>query len=72
MLDNYKTIYYTKIVELISKIHHNEFSNAKPGHCMKITGLGEEQLLVLWENLKLSFPNIDSFIILLFSCKYKG
>lgn len=63
MLDNYKTIYYTKIVELISKIHHNEFSNAKPGHCMKITGLGEEQLLVLWENLKLSFPNIDSFII---------
>ena len=63
MKSNFKQIYYSKIVELITKIHRNEFQNAKPGHCMKITGLGADQLVVLWEELKKQFSNIDVFII---------
>lgn len=63
MKSNYKEIYYTRIVSLITKLHNSEFTNAKPGHCMKITGLGEDQLKVLWQELKISFPNIDIFII---------
>ena len=39
MKNNYKEIYYSRIVSLITKLHNNEFETAKPGHCMKITGL---------------------------------
>lgn len=63
MKNNFKDIYYSKIVDLITKLHSNEFLNAKPGHCMKITGLGEEQLFVLWNELKTHFLNIDVYII---------
>lgn len=63
MKNNFKEIYYSKIVELITKIHQDELKNAKPGHCMKITGLGEEQLFILWKELKENFSNIDVFII---------
>ncbi|TDD74860.1 methylation-associated defense system ATP-binding protein MAD8 [Flavobacterium caseinilyticum] len=63
MKNNYREIYYIRIVSLITKLHNTEFESAKPGHCMKITGLGEDQLKVLWKELKFSFPNIDIFII---------
>lgn len=63
MKNNYKEIYYSRIVSLITKLHNNEFETAKPGHCMKITGLGEDQLKVLWQELTICFPNIDVFIV---------
>lgn len=63
MTTNYKEIYYNRIVSLISKLHSDELSSAKPGHCMKITGLGNEQLMVLWNDLKNKFSNIDVFIV---------
>ena len=63
MKNNYKEIYYSRIVSLITKLHNNEFETAKPGHCMKITGLGEDQLKVLWQELTICFPNIDVYIV---------
>lgn len=47
MIDNYKEM-------LLS---------AKPGHCMKIVGFGDNELEYLWDILKTSFKNIDTFIV---------
>src|SRR5690606_33089923 len=50
-------------IELIVDIYKNEFENAKPGHCMKITGLGNEQLLSLWKVLTNHFANLYAYIV---------
>jgi len=60
---NILTRYYQYIFELIIETYKKEFENAKPGHCMKITGLGNEQLLLLWKIIKEHFKNLDTFII---------
>ena len=60
---NILTHYYQYIIELIIDIYKNEFENAKPGHCMKITGLGNEQLLSLWEVITSHFKNLDTYIV---------
>lgn len=56
-------LYYQYIIELVVETYKHEFDNAKPGHCMKITGLGSEQLLLLWKVLINNFPNIDTYIV---------
>lgn len=60
---NILTRYYQYIIELIVDIYKKEFENAKPGHCMKITGLGNEQLLSLWEVIINHFKNLDTYIV---------
>lgn len=55
--------YYQNIIELLVETNRKQFSEAQPGHCMKITGLGEEQLLPLWESLNSNFPKLDTFIL---------
>ncbi|WP_449400759.1 hypothetical protein [Chryseobacterium wanjuense] len=60
---NILTRYYQYIVELIVELYRNEFENAKPGHCMKITGLGNEQLFSLWEVITTHFKNLDTYIV---------
>ncbi|WP_313381909.1 methylation-associated defense system ATP-binding protein MAD8 [Proteiniphilum saccharofermentans] len=60
---NILTRYYQYIIELIVDIYKKEFENAKPGHCMKITGLGNEQLLSLWEVITNHFKNLDTYIV---------
>lgn len=55
--------YYQYIIELIVAIYKKEFEDAKPGHCMKITGLGNEQLLSLWKLITNNFENLDSYIV---------
>jgi DNA phosphorothioation-dependent restriction protein DptH len=57
------TRYYQYIIELIVETYKKEFENAKPGHCMKITGLGTEQLLSLWKVITDHFENLDTFIV---------
>lgn len=57
------TRYYQYIIELIVETYKKEFENAKPGHCMKITGLGKEQLLPLWKVLRDHFKTLDTFIV---------
>lgn len=60
---NILTRYYQYIIELIVELYKNEFESAKPGHCMKITGLGNEQLLSLWEVITTYFKNLDTYIV---------
>lgn len=55
--------YYKKIIDLILELHHTDFSTAGPGHCMKITGLGYNELDYLWDLLSAKHQNIDTFII---------
>ena len=55
--------YYKEIIDLILDLHHNELQKAKPGHCMKISGLAFKELNVLCDKINLQFPGIDTFII---------
>lgn len=60
---NILTRYYQYIIELIVAIYKKEFEDAKPGHCMKITGLGNEQLFSLWKLITNHFENLDTYIV---------
>ena len=55
--------YYQKIIDLILQLHKDELSRAKPGHCMKITGLGLNELEFLWDIIHASYTHIDVFIV---------
>ncbi|UZS00093.1 methylation-associated defense system ATP-binding protein MAD8 [Chondrinema litorale] len=60
-----KTIntYYKRIIDLILELHKADLSNAIPGHCMKITGLGLNELEFLWDIIHDKYPTIDTFIV---------
>jgi len=55
--------YYKRIIELILELHNEDLSSAIPGHCMKITGLGSNELEFLWDNIHEKHPSIDTFIV---------
>lgn len=60
-----KTIntYYKRIIDLILELHKSDLGNASPGHCMKITGLGLNELEFLWDIIHDKYPAIDIFIV---------
>lgn len=55
--------YYQYIVKLIIEKYKTEFSEAGKGHCIKITGLGKEQVYPLLTRIRADFKNLDSFIL---------
>ncbi|MCW3084040.1 MAG: hypothetical protein JWP12_1406 [Bacteroidetes bacterium] len=55
--------YYEYIVELIISKYDNEFKSAIPGHCIKVTGLGTDQVHGLLNKLRTSYVNLDTFIL---------
>lgn len=55
--------YYQRIISLILELHHEDLSKVIPGHCMKITGLGLNELEFLWEMIHKKYVNINTFII---------
>lgn len=57
------SVYYKKVIELLLSIHANDFNNAVPGHCMKITGLAINELEYLWNIVNTRYANINSFIV---------
>ena len=59
----FTTQYYQYIVELIIGKYKTEFSEATKGHCIKITGLGRDQVYPLLTRIRTDFKNIDSFIL---------
>lgn len=61
-MDYIKT-YYSRIIALVTELNHDEFKKTTPGHCMKITGLRQEELQILWDDIKSKYPHIDTFII---------
>ncbi len=50
------SLYYEYIINLIVELYREELQNAKPGHCMKIMGMGNDEMLMLWDALVLSAP----------------
>lgn len=56
-------IYYKEIIDLIVELHYEELYSAKPGHCMKISGLAFKELNVLCDKIKLQFPGVDTYIV---------
>ena len=55
--------YYQHIIDLVISIYHNELITATAGHCMKITGFGNNELLYLWNELSEKYPGINTFIV---------
>ncbi|WP_218132886.1 methylation-associated defense system ATP-binding protein MAD8 [Dyadobacter soli] len=55
--------YYQRIINLILDLYHDDLSKAIPGHCMKITGLGLNELEFLWEMIREKYSNISTFIV---------
>jgi hypothetical protein len=55
--------YYKEIIDLIVDLHQEELQTAKPGHCMKISGLAFKELNALCEKINVQFPEIDTYII---------
>lgn len=55
--------YYKKITCLITELYQDDFQNASAGHCMKITGLGINELEFLYDLLKDAYTHLDIYII---------
>ena len=55
--------YYKKIIDLILELHNDDLNKTLPGHCMKITGLGLNELEFLWDIIHKKFSHIDVFIV---------
>jgi DNA phosphorothioation-dependent restriction protein DptH len=55
--------YYKKLIDLVIELYDTDFSNAVPGHCMKITGFGSNELDYLWDLVHTKYPGIETFII---------
>lgn len=64
LVNNKINTYYQNIINLVLELHDQEFSNAEPGHCMKITGLGLNELKYLWDILNIKYPSMDTYIVL--------
>jgi hypothetical protein len=58
---NLSATYYDHITDLLLDQHQEELNNAKPGHCMKITGFSSEQLPGLLQKIRTEHPAIQSF-----------
>ncbi|MFV0469236.1 MAG: methylation-associated defense system ATP-binding protein MAD8, partial [Dysgonomonas sp.] len=56
-------IYYQRFLSLIIEEYKSEFSDAKQGHCMKITGLTEQQLYKLQQIMRETYPAIRTYIL---------
>ena len=55
--------YYQLLLSLILDEYRDEFINAKPGHCMKITGLAMRELLPLCTTIRTLPGNLQSYIL---------
>ena len=57
------SLYYEYIINLIVELYREELEHSKPGHCMKITGMGNDEMLMLWDALSKEIKNLDTFVI---------
>jgi len=55
--------YYKEIIDLILELHQVELQTAKPGHCMKISGMAFKELDALCDKINSQYPEIDTYII---------
>ena len=57
------SLYYEYIINLIVELYREELEHSKPGQCMKITGMGNDEMLMLWDALSKEIKNLDTFVI---------
>ena len=55
--------YYSRIIALVTELYHHEFNRTTPGHCMKITGLRQNELELLWDSITTKYTHLNTFII---------
>jgi DNA phosphorothioation-dependent restriction protein DptH len=55
--------YYKYVIELLLGKYDNEFQNARPGHCIKISGFPQQHLFDLLHQLKEKHARLQSFIL---------
>ena len=56
-------LYYKDIIETIISEYENEFKSVKAGHCMKIIGLPENELIKLFNKVKSANYSLEIFIL---------
>jgi hypothetical protein len=56
-------LYYKNIIETIIEEYDKDFNDAIPGHCMKITGLGSDEMEYLWDSIADKYSHIDTYIV---------
>ncbi len=62
-MDKIKQLYYERFLQHVEEAYTPRLKGAKNGHCMKITGLPLEQLVLLQPRLKSINPEIDTYIL---------
>ena len=62
-MENIKTLYYERFIQHIVECYSPKLKAAKPGHCMKITGLAMKELRVLLPLLRPLNGNMAVFIL---------
>ena len=62
-MENIKTLYYERFIHHVVESYSPKLKAAKPGHCMKITGLAMKELRVLLPLLRPLNGNMEVFIL---------
>lgn len=62
-MENIKTLYYERFIQHIVECYSPKLKAAKPGHCMKITGMAMKELRVLLPLLRPLNGNMEVFIL---------
>lgn len=62
-MENIKTLYYERFIQHVVEAYSSKLKAAKPGHCMKITGLALKELRVLLPLLRPLNENLEVYIL---------
>lgn len=62
-MENIKTLYYERFIQHIVESYSAKLKAAKPGHCMKITGLAMKELRILLPLLRPINTGMDVYIL---------
>lgn len=62
-MENIKSLYYKRFIQHVVEVYSSKLKAAKPGHCMKITGLALKELRVLLPLLRPLNDNLEMYIL---------
>ena len=62
-MDSIKSLYYERFVQHVVESYSSKLKQAKPGHCMKITGLALKELRILLPMLRPINPDLAVYIL---------
>ena len=62
-MENINTLYYERFIQHVVEAYSSKLKSAKPGHCMKITGLAMKELRVLLPLLRPLNSGMEVYIL---------